>query len=149
MDDVKLHASQSDEIDPLVQTVRVCTQDLGMTFGIKKCATLVLKRGKLSSSEEIYLGNKEIIGEVGNDGCKYLGIAERDDLCHEQVKESTRNEYFKRLTSLCRSKLKSGNLFQAINTWAVPLLRYKAGIINWNKEEMEDMDRKTIKMLSR
>ena len=46
MDDVKLYASKSDGIDSLVQTVRVCTQDLGMKFGIKKCAILVLKRGK-------------------------------------------------------------------------------------------------------
>ena len=61
MDDVKLYASKSDEIDSLVQTVRVCTQDLGMKFGIKKCATLVLKRGKVSCSEGINLGNNEII----------------------------------------------------------------------------------------
>ena len=127
MDDVKLYASQSDDIDSLVQTVRVCTQDLGMKFGIKKCATLVLKRGKISCSEGINLGNNEIIGEVGTDGYKYLGIAEKDGICHEQVKESTRKEYFKRLTSLCKSKLNSGNLFQAIKTWAVPLLRYGAG----------------------
>ena len=70
----------------LVQTVRVCTQDLGMKFGIKKCATLVLKRGKISCSEVINLGNNEIIGEVGTDGYKYLGIAEKDGICHEQVK---------------------------------------------------------------
>ena len=149
MDDVKLYASKSDEIDSLVQTMRVCTQDRGMKFGIKKCATLILKRGKISCSEGINLGNNEIIGEVGNDGYKYLGIAEKDGICHEQVKESSRREYFKRLTSLCKSKLNSGNLLLAINTWAVPLLRYNAGIINWNKEEMEDMDRKTRKMLSR
>ena len=130
MDDVKLYASKSDDIDSLVQTVRVCTQDLGMKFGIKKCATLVLKRGKISCSEGINLGNNEIIGEVCTDGYKYLGIAEKDGICYEQVKESTRKEYFKRLTSLCKSKLNSGNLFQAINTWAVPLLRYGAGIIN-------------------
>ena len=81
MDDVKLYASKSDEIDSLVQTVKVCTQDLGMKFGIKKCATLVLKRGKSSCYEGINLGNNKIIGEVGTDGCKYLGIAEKDGIC--------------------------------------------------------------------
>ena len=103
MDDVKLYASKSDEIDSLVQTVRFCIQDLGMKFGIKECATLVLKRGKMSYSEGINLVNNEIIGEVGNDGYKYLGIAEKDGICHEQAKESTRKEYLKRFTSLCKS----------------------------------------------
>ena len=111
MDDVKLYVSKSDEIDSFVQRVRVCAQDLGMKFGIKKCATLVLKRGKMSFSERINLGNNEIIGEVDTDGYKCLGIAEKDAI--EQVKESTRKEYFKRLTILCKSKLNSGNLFQA------------------------------------
>ena len=59
----------------------------------------------MSYSEGINLGNNEIIGEVSNDGYKYRGIAEKDGICHEKVKESTRKEYLKRLTSLCKSKL--------------------------------------------
>ena len=95
MDDVKLYTSKSDEIDSLVQMIRVCTQDLGLKFGIKKCTTLVLKRGKMSYTEGINLGNIEIIGEMGNDGYRCLGIAEKDGICNEQVKESIRKEYFK------------------------------------------------------
>ena len=37
---------------------------------------------------------------------------------------------------------------QAINTWAVALLRYGAGIVTWNKEEVKNLDRKTRKLLS-
>ena len=43
------------------------------------------------------------IGIMGTDGYNYLGIAEKDGICHEQVKELTRKEYFKRLTNLCKS----------------------------------------------
>ena len=88
-----------------------------------KATTVSTHHRKMSYFEGINLGSNEIIGEVGNDGYKYLGIAEKDGICHEQVKESTRKEYFKRLASLCKSKLNPGNLFQVINTWAVPLLR--------------------------
>ncbi len=36
----------------------------------------------------------------------------------------------------------------AINTWAIPVLRYGAGIVNWSKAEMENMDRKTRKRIT-
>jgi hypothetical protein len=31
---------------------------------------------------------------------------------------------------------------------AVPVLRYRFGIINWNQEEIQKLDRKTRKMLT-
>ena len=46
-----------------------------------------------------------------------------------------------------KSKLSSKNKIQAINTWAVALLRYGAGIINWKVDESNKMDitmRKTL-----
>ena len=33
--------------------------------------------------------------------------------------------------------------FKAINTWAVALLRYGAGIVNWKAGELRNMDRTT------
>ena len=33
----------------------------------------------------------------------------------------------------------------ALNTWAVSILRYGAGILTWNKNELQEMDRKTRK----
>ena len=36
----------------------------------------------------------------------------------------------------------------AINTWAVALLRYGAGIINWKVDELKKMDRTTRKTLT-
>ena len=35
-----------------------------------------------------------------------------------------------------------------MNMWAVSVLRYGAGIINWSKEELENMDRKTRKRMT-
>ena len=59
---------------------------------------------------------------------KYLGILEADDFKHEKMREIAKKEYFNRLTKLLKSGLNSGNLFSAINTWAVSLFRYGAGI---------------------
>ena len=36
----------------------------------------------------------------------------------------------------------------AVNTWAVSLLRYGTGVINWTKAELESIDRKTRKQMT-
>ena len=45
MDDVKLYGKDERETDSLVQTVKIFSNDVGMDFGINKCAVLVMKRG--------------------------------------------------------------------------------------------------------
>ena len=47
MDNLKLFAKSNDQIDSLVNTVHTFSEDIGMTFGIKKCGVLVLKRRKV------------------------------------------------------------------------------------------------------
>ena len=37
---------------------------------------------------------------------------------------------------------------KAIKTWAVPVIRYSAGIVDWKNSELHNMDRKTRKVLS-
>ena len=37
MDDVKLHGKDEKEIDSLMQTVRIFSNDFGMDFGINRC----------------------------------------------------------------------------------------------------------------
>ena len=40
------------------------------------------------------------------------------------------------------------NKIKAANTWAVSLMRYGAGTIKWNKEELQDTDRKSRKIMT-
>ena len=56
--------------------------------------------------------------------------------------ENIRKDYFKRLRATLKLKLHANNVFQAINM-GVPTVRYSAGIIEWPKEEVKEMDRKT------
>ena len=62
-------------------------------------------------------------------------MSRRDD-------ENIRKDYFKRLRATLKLKLHANNVFQAINM-GVPTVRYSAGIIEWPKEEVKEMDRKT------
>ena len=46
MDDIKLSAQNEKELETLIHAVRIYSQDIGMKFGIEKCAMLVMKRGE-------------------------------------------------------------------------------------------------------
>ena len=46
MDDLNIFAKSGREVNGLVSTVQIVTNDTGMQFGIKKCGVLSLKRGK-------------------------------------------------------------------------------------------------------
>lgn len=51
MDNLKLYGKNIWELDSLIQTVRIFSTDIGMEFGISKCAMIQMKRGKIVSSE--------------------------------------------------------------------------------------------------
>ena len=149
MDDLKLYGKNANQVDTLVNTVRIFSEDIGMKFGIKKCAVLTLKRGKVAESRGIQLPKDELIKSLDeNEGYKYLGVLEADQIKHNEMKKNLTKEYFRRVRNILKSKLNGGNVISAINSKAVSLIRYGAGILNWTKDEVRNMDRKTRKLLT-
>ena len=148
MDDIKLFGKNERDIETLVQTVASVTRDMKMEFGVQKCGILNIKRGKVSNSEGITLPNLETIGEIEETGYKYLGILEAEDIKHNEMKDKIKKEYLSRVRAVLKSKLNGGNTITAVNTWAVPLIRYSAGIVEWKKEEIQALDRKTRKLFT-
>ena len=65
-----------------------------------------------------------------------------------EMKENVTEEYYRRLRKILKSKLNGGNVINAINTRAVAIKRYGAGIIKWTKEEFRNIDRKTRKLMN-
>ena len=148
MDDLKLFAKSENEIDSLVQSVQLCCKDIGMEFGISKCAVLAMKRGKKIHASNINLPTGESMSEPDASGYKYLGILEFDDILRSEMKSKVKTNYFKRLKLILKSKLNARNLFLGINSWVVATFRYSAAILDWNKNEIDEMDRKTRKLLT-
>ena len=64
------------------------------------------------------------------------------------MKGKITSEYVRRVKKLCRSKFNGGNLVSGINAWAVGVVRYGAGIVDWTVEELVSMNRKTRKILA-
>ena len=62
------------------------------------------------------------------------------------MKENFQREYLRRTKLIMKSRLNGRNKIIAINTWAVSLMRYGAGIVKWTKSELDEIDRKTRKV---
>ena len=78
-------------MDSLVQTVLVFSEDIGMEFGIEKCAMLVMEKGKIVKSAGIELPDGKVIKSLQEgESYKYLGFLEADKF----LEEKNEVEYF-------------------------------------------------------
>ena len=148
MDDLKLYGGNREEVEELVGVVSKFSDDIGMEFGIDKCATLEIRHGKQVACEGIELPGGEVMREVEESGYKYLGVLEGACIKTKEMKELVRKEYLKRVKLVANSWLYGGNMVQSVNTWAVSVVRYTAGILEWNDSELKAMDVKTRKLLT-
>ena len=146
MNDLKLYGKSTAELESLLNTVRIFSNNISMESGLEKCATLAIIKGKVKETQGMNLPNNNIKGLNLNETYKYLSILQADDI--KQVIKKTLSEYNKRVRKILKSKLNSGKIIKTINSWAVPVVKYTAGIIDWTQAELEDLDRKTRKLMS-
>ena len=87
---------------------KLLNNNIGMEFGIKKCGVLVLKRGKVVSSEGVEMSDSERTKEIEKNRYKYLGILEYNKIKESKMKENFRREYLRRTKLIMKSRL-NGN----------------------------------------
>ena len=88
MDDIKLFAKNEKELETLIQAVRIYSQDIGMEFGIEKCAMLVMKSGKRHMTDGIELPNQDRMRTLEKkETYKYLRILEAETIKQVQMKD--------------------------------------------------------------
>ena len=107
-----------------------------------------MRRGKQVHCGGIDFGDGVVIEEADEEGYKYLGVPDRDDICQEKMKEKVQKEDYKRVRAVLKFKLNGGSVITAINIWVVAMVWYRAGIINWIKGELDKIDQQTRKLLN-
>ena len=75
-------------------------------------------------------------------------MLEIDTIMCSEMKAKVKDVYLRRLRLLLKSKLNGRNLFLAITSWAVEVIRYSAAFIGWTKNETRELDRHTRRMMS-
>ena len=103
--DLKLYGKAMQELDSLVQTVRIFSSDLGMKFGISKCAILEMKQDKVVHSEGMELPNGETIKLVEDDekGYKNLGVLQFDSVKSKEMKDMVTKEFCQRIRKILKA----------------------------------------------
>ena len=143
MDDLKLFAKCKKQIDYLIQTVHIFSEDTG----IKRCGILIMERGKVIRTDSIRLTDGQDMKGINETGYKYLGILETEKIKEKEMKEKFSKDYLRRLRLILRSKLNRRKKIMAVNTWAVLVIRYGAGILKWNTDSLKNLDWRTRKFM--
>ena len=144
---LKLYGKNDKKIDSLIKTAWQCSEDIKMEFGILKCALVPLQGGEETRWEEIQLPNGEEISEAGVGGYKYLGLLELDKIMCDEMKRKVKEVYQKKITLLMKTHLNGKNLFLALNTLAITVIKYSAAFLDWTKEETKELDHWTKKQI--
>ena len=106
MDDIKLFAKNDKELETLIRTVRIYSQEIGMEFDIEKFAIVVMKSGKRNLTDEMELPNQDKIRMLGeNENYKYMGFLEADTIKQVETKDTIQKEYLRRTRKLHETKL--------------------------------------------
>lgn len=151
MDDLKLYAKSDSQLQEELSIVAQFSQDIGMEFGLEKCAMITIKRGKIAerTNEETEDTDRVQFKELGKDDkYKYLGIEENAEIQQRDMKEKTLREFYHRVRLVLRSELNAKNKMTALNTFAMPTVEYSFAIIDWSLTEVKKMDTKIRKLLT-
>ena len=136
----------SNGIDWLVHLTQIYSEDIRMSFGLEKCGRMIARRGKVIKTDGLELPAGHIADIQTS--YKYLGIPQSHGNHDEEARRTATSKYHQRVRQVLKSQLNGKNKIQAINTYALPVIRYPAGIVSWTKEEMEAADVKTRKLFT-
>ena len=113
IDDLKVYSNDEEEMERCKNLIQEFSKDIGMEFGLDKCATIHLKKGEVKNSPLI----EEIPQMTCDDRYKYLGVLQCDTIASNEVKENTKREYFRRVRAILKSDVSAINVAKAINTF--------------------------------
>ena len=149
MDDIKLYSPSSGQLQSMIRTVELVANDVGLTFGLSKCAVLHMVCGRIDYKDPILGCSGQEFQQLDRGGYyKYLSFMEATDVPHETIKSSLMHEFGIRLKQLLESHLNAGNLARAVNCYALPVLSYSFGIIHLTRHELKQIDRMFRKTLT-
>lgn len=88
IDDLKLFAKSEDQLESLIKTVRIFSDDIKMEFRLSKRAVLITEREKMLTKEGSIMPNGNTMKSLEEGTAfKHLGISE-DEIKHKQVKDA-------------------------------------------------------------
>jgi len=151
MDDLKIFAASEKAVHQALEKVRAFSRNIGMEFGLDKCAVLHLKKGRLpaETGAGVELSDGGIIQDLGpTNTYKYLGVPEGQGLNEWTAKTQLQSEYKRRLRRIWSSELSAVNKVRATQMFGLSVLQYSFGVLKWTRDELRVLDRTTRKIMN-
>ena len=100
----KLYAKNDKEPQGLLSTVKQFNDDIGVEFGLDKCAKTTFIKGKLTRTTAVELDIDTTIRELDHDETyKYIGIDEGNGAQHSKMKEIIRKECYRQARAILKT----------------------------------------------
>jgi hypothetical protein len=135
MDDIKLYAATNNQLQELLWLTQTFSRDIKMVFGIEKCKTLCIAKGKLEMRNFITEDDYTMEAVNEDDTYGYLDYMQAKQIKHARMKQKLGKEYLNRTKSILKTKLNEKNMIKAINTYVTPALTFSFGIVKWTPRE--------------
>lgn len=149
MDDIKLYAADQSGLFQLADTTQQFSQDICMQFGVDKCKILSVVKGKIQNNSYILGSGKPIEPMDEQSTYKYLGFKQSRQIQQKTTKQELLKNFTHRLNLILKTNLNSRNTIKAINTFAIPILTYSFGIIQWSKTDIKKLQRTANTLLTK
>ena len=103
----------------------------------------------MANSDRITLPNKTTMkGLKEGSSYKYVGVIWADVMQHHEMKEKVKTEYYRRVKKILQMKLNGRNIITGINAWGISLLRYAAAFLDWTGAKLQQIDKRTRKLMT-
>lgn len=157
IDDLKIYTDGKENMRKVLQSLDKWFSDIGMEFGLKKCAVLLSEKEDNSSllhESQNTMNNAFPItnlknGQIKyfplikrddpNSNYKYLGVRQKDVLEYKLIKDQFIKEYLQRTWVVWNSPLSGPLKTRAYNSFAVPKLAY-FWMIDWDIDIFKQCD---------
>ncbi|KAL1454659.1 hypothetical protein WDU94_010873, partial [Cyamophila willieti] len=129
VDDLKLFASNKEDLNHNLQLTKTFSDDINMTFGLDKCKTCCIIKGKVQEEEGYALDEGENIESLEEEeNYKYLGLYQNPLILQKDRKEEIKTKFKRRTEDILKTQLNGKN-----TATAIPVLSYSFGVIHWKK----------------
>lgn len=145
MDDIKLIARTQTGLKRLLRTTEEFSNDIRMNFGLDKCRTNHIRKGKWIEAEDFTLLQRTGAGTIHamnrHESYKYLGITQSQGIDNIKMKKELTEKLRARLKSIMKTNLSALNKAKATNAFIIPAVAYSFGILKWTPTDLEQLNR--------
>ena len=151
IDDLKTYQENQQKLEIANETIVKASMDTGACYGVKKCAEIVFKKGKMIKGEGLTVLEEkmEALDPNKNEIYTFLGCEQANKIDVKRVMERVKKEIRKRLDHLTSLNLNDQNLMKAINSRVIPVAGYVMNVCHLGKNELDELDKLVKNVLRR